>query len=516
VYQKVRVVGEERGGGVEAIAVVLFEKATELPGGYGGLSREVKGALSTAIRRAEFSASKGAVTTVYPDPSRGGGVDSRVIVLGLGSREKFGGEVLRIAGAKMVQCAFAAGVRKVSLKVLGGIERKLDAGVAGRAVAEGISIGLFEFDAFKGKVSRRRDAGGKSVPSSLTVGVERLMLSGMREGLIVGESVNAVRRLAAAPPNVAHPRYLAGECRRIAARVGLRYSVIDAKRARRMGMGGLTAVGSAGSSPPVLICLEHVPRRRRNRRPILLVGKGVTFDTGGYSIKPGVGMESMKYDKCGGLAVIGAMEAIARMGLDVHVVGLVPSAENMIDANAYRPSDIIRMYNGVTVEVMNTDAEGRLILGDALAYGCEKYRPEAVVDLATLTGGVVVALGSQCAGVFCNHAKLRERLFASAEFTGERLWELPLWEEHRQLIKGVHADIANSGGREAHPAQGAAFLSYFIDPDQGNGVPKTPWAHLDIAGVAEVKGESGLYPKGPTGFGVRLLVRMIEDWKTGL
>lgn len=515
MYQKVRLIGEERGGEAEAIAVVLFEKATELPRGYEGLSREVRDALSTAIRRAEFSASKGAVTTVYPDPSKGAGINSRVIVLGLGSREKFGGEALRIAGTKVVQSAFAARVRELSLKVLGGIEGKLDAEAAGRAVAEGISIGLLEFDAFKGKANRRR-GGEKRAPSSLTVGVERSMLRGMREGLIVGESVNTVRRLAAAPPNVAHPRYLAGECRRIAARVGLRCSVIDVKRAREMGMGGLTAVGSAGSSPPVLICLEHVPRRRRNRRPILLVGKAVTFDTGGYSIKPSTGMESMKYDKCGGLAVIGAMEAIARMGLEVHVVGLVPSAENMIDANAYRPSDIIRMYNGVTVEVMNTDAEGRLILGDALAYGCEKYRPEAVVDVATLTGGVVVALGSQCAGVFCNHTKLRERLFAAAELTGERLWELPLWEEHRQLIKGTHADIANSGGREAHPAQGAAFLSYFIDRDQGNGLPKTPWAHLDIAGVAEMKGESGLYPKGPTGFGVRLLVRMMEDWKTGL
>jgi leucyl aminopeptidase len=224
----------------------------------------------------------------------------------------------------------------------------------------------------------------------------------------------------------------------------------------------------------------------------------------------------MKYDKCGGMAVIGAMHAIARLKLPMRVVGLIPAAENMVDERAYRPNDILTMTNGVTVEVTNTDAEGRLILADALAYGCQHYKPRAVIDLATLTGGVVVALGSACAGAFVNDADLRTHLFDAAEASGERLWHLPLWDEHKKLIKGTHSDIVNSAAvREAHPIQGAAFLSYFVAKD-GDFKKKdpVPWAHLDIAGVVEAKGNNGSpLPKGPTGFGVRLLVRAIESWK---
>jgi len=214
------------------------------------------------------------------------------------------------------------------------------------------------------------------------------------------------------------------------------------------------------------------------------------------------------------MAVIGAMHAMASLKLPVRVVGLIPTAENMISEKAYRPGDIITMHNGVTVEVVNTDAEGRLILADALAYGCKKYKPSAVIDVATLTGGVVVALGGHCAGVFCEDENLRKQLLAAAEDTGERLWRLPLWDEHREQLKGTHGDIVNSAGREGHPIQGAAFLSYFIDPKDPTALPKQPWAHLDIAGVAEVKGsEHPLYAKGPTGFGVRLLTRLIEQWR---
>jgi leucyl aminopeptidase len=236
---------------------------------------------------------------------------------------------------------------------------------------------------------------------------------------------------------------------------------------------------------------------------VLLVGKAITFDTGGYSLKPAASMDGMKYDKSGGTAVIGAMHAIARLGVACPVVGLIPAAENLVGRRGYRPGDILRMYNGTTVEVTNTDAEGRLVLADALAYGCRTFRPRAIVDLATLTGGVVVALGSECAGAFCADTAWREHLFEAAADTGERLWQLPLWPEHRALLKSTHADLVNAGGREAHPIQGAAFLWHFVDEDR-------PWAHLDIAGVAEAKKDGDLFVKGPTGFGVRLLVRAIE------
>ena len=393
-------------------------------------------------------------------------------------------------------------------KLAGGLDGALDDELAGRAFGDGLGIGNFEFDQFKGAGSEK---GARSTGGHLSVSIDRSMRRGLDRGLRTCESVNLIRRLAATPPNVAKPAHLVSFCRRMAGQVGLGCTVIDAKRALRLKMGGLLAVGGAGSSPPAMICLEWRGKASKKRTessqqaPVMLVGKAVTFDTGGYSIKPAAGMESMKYDKCGAMAVIGAMHAIAKLKLPRRVVALIPTAENMIGEKAYRPSDILRMYNGVTVEVTNTDAEGRLLLADAMSYGCKRYKPKAVIDLATLTGGVVVALGTVCAGMFCRQSNLRAHLFDAAEQTGERLWHLPLWDEHKSLLKSDHADIVNSGGREAHSIQGAAFLSYFVDE-------KMPWAHLDIAGVSDVKKHGELYIKGPTGYGVRLLVRAIETW----
>jgi leucyl aminopeptidase len=219
------------------------------------------------------------------------------------------------------------------------------------------------------------------------------------------------------------------------------------------------------------------------------------------------GMKGMKYDKCGGTAVLGAMHAIAAAGLPVKVTALLPAAENMVNGESFRPDDIITMENGVTVEVTNTDAEGRLVLADALSWGARTYRPTAIVDMATLTGGVVVALGSWCAGLMCNDADLRGRVERAADTSGDRVWHLPVWDEHRDYMRSQHADLINSNpGRLAHPLQGGAFLSFFVDP-------KTPWAHVDIAGTASVEGSSDLYAvPGPTGYGVRLLYELVRGY----
>ena len=506
MYRQIRTA--PRGGQLDAVAVVLFEKTGRLPKGYDRLDRQVDGALSAAIRRPEFSAAQGTVTCLYP--AKG---PSRVHVLGLGTRERFNrGLALRVAAARLARVAHKAALRGVRLALGPGLGESIDPEAAGRAVADGLAIANFEFDEFKGAAGLSTGPSRHRQPARLGITIDSAMLKGLKRGLEIGESVNLARYLGATPPNVANPAWLVSACRRMARRVGLRCTIIDHRRAARLKMGGLLAVGAAGSKPPALICLEW-PGRGKGRRPggskpnpILLVGKAVTFDTGGYSIKPAAGMDTMKYDKCGGMAVIGAMHAAARLKLPVRVVGLVPTAENMIDEKGYRPSDILRLCNGTTVEVTNTDAEGRLILGDALAYGCKTYKPKAVIDLATLTGGVVVALGTLCAGAFCNDERLRGHLFDAADYTGERLWQLPLWEEHKSLLKSTHADIVNSGGREAHPIQGAAFLWHFVDP-------KIPWAHLDIAGVSDVKNPTDLFPKGPTGFGVRLLTRALETWK---
>ena len=506
MYRQIR--PAPRDSRLDAVAVVLFENTGRLPKGYDRLDRQVDGALSAAIRRAEFSAAQGSVTCLYPAKGPG-----RVYVLGLGTRERFNrGAALRVAAARLARAAHGAALRGVGLELAPGLGKSIEPEAAGRAVADGLAIANFEFDEFKGTSGRSAASSPRRRPARLAVRIDSAMRKGLERGLEIGESVHLARNLSATPPNVANPSWLVSACRRMARQVGLRCTIIDHRRAARLEMGGLLAVGAAGSKPPALICLEW-PGRGKGRgrgasspKPILLVGKAVTFDTGGYSIKPAASMDAMKYDKCGGMAVIGAMHAAARLKLPVRVVGLVPTAENMIDEKGYRPSDILRLCNGTTVEVTNTDAEGRLILGDALAYGCKTYKPKAVIDLATLTGGVIVALGTLCAGAFCGDERLRAHLFKAADDTGERLWQLPLWEEHKSLLKSVHADIVNSGGREAHAIQGAAFLWHFVDP-------AIPWAHLDIAGVSDVKNPTDLYLKGPTGFGVRLLTRALETWK---
>lgn len=503
----------------KAVVVALFDSPARLPARYKRLDQQTGGVLAAAIKRAEYSAAQGAVTVLYPQPRRGSHAPARLFVLGLGKTGLFSGDVLREAGAQLLRAAWRAKVDRLSLQVTAGIGDRLTDTEAGQALADGISAANASFDTFKGSASGSTGAKAGN-PNKLTLEAGKVMAAGLRRGLTVGDSVNLARRLAATPPNVANPAYLVRICRKMARERGLKCSVIDAKRAQQLGMGGLVAVGRAGSTPPALICLEYRPTRS-TAAPVMLVGKAVTFDTGGYSIKPSAGMESMKYDKCGGMAVIGAMEAVARLKIKTPVVGLIAAAENMVDQKAYRPSDILTMYNGVTVEVVNTDAEGRLVLGDALAYGAKRYKPRAVIDLATLTGGVVVALGSSAAGLFSNDDKICSRLLDAAQTTGERLWRLPLWDVHRRQMAGHHSDILNSAGREAHPIQGAAFLSHFVDiPRRGasrsdSGLPKTPWAHLDIAGVSDVKGgEHPIFAKGPTGFGVRLLVDALATWPT--
>ncbi len=487
------------------LVVGVYEKTTQLPAGYQATDEQLGGAIAAAIARPEFSAAKGAITTVHPAQG-----SDKVYILGLGRNASELGEALRIAGSRLVKLAFTARVTSLAFDLIPGMGDQADLELAGRALGDGLAIGNFTFDAYKGlPAASGKKAGAADL--SLTLVADRALTPHVDRALKVGESVNLARTLAATPPNVANPAYLVATCRQIARKTGLKCSIIDHKQAAKLGMGGLLAVGAAGSTPPAVIALEHKPRNAKGA-PILLVGKAITFDTGGYSLKPAEAMDKMKYDKCGGMAVIGTMHALASLKVNQHVVGLIPTAENLVSDKGYRPGDILRFTNGVTSEITNTDAEGRLILADALAHGTKTYKPQAVIDLATLTGGVVVALGSHMAGLFANQDNLRDQLIAAGQFAGERLWHLPLWEEHRQQMKGIHGDLINSANREGSPIQGAAFLSYFIEPDGKQGLPTTPWAHLDIAGVADVKAEKGPFPVGPTGFGIRLLVRALENW----
>lgn len=497
------------------VAVFLFDKTKTLPVGLGALDAKLGGVLSRAIARSEFSAGKGVVTALYPaDAGKPQPLADRAWIVGLGDEGKFTTDTLRHAAARLVRTAFGAKAGSISIHATEALRDRCSAQDAGRAIGEGLSLSNFEFDQFKGAAN-----GGKSDKQlDLTVSADApgndgtAIREGLQHGLLVAESANLARNLQATPPNVANPAYIADYAKRMAKQVGLSCDVIDASRAKELGMGGLLAVGSAGSTPPAMIVLEWKGSGRAAKAaPLLLVGKAITFDTGGISLKPADSMDKMKYDKSGGMAVIGAMHAVARLKLNTPVVGIIPCAENMPGQTAYRPGDILTHYNGVTSEILNTDAEGRVVLADALSYGTRKYKPRGVVDLATLTGACVVALGSWCAGCFCSDTAFRKQLFDAGDYSGERLWHLPLWDEHRAAIKGTHGDIINAGGREGGALTAAAFLSFFIEPDGAKQMPKLPWAHLDIAGVADTKKDTGLFATGPTAFGVRLLVRLIES-----
>jgi leucyl aminopeptidase len=447
----------------------------------------------------------------------------RLMLLGLGNIKKFSAECLREAGVALARAAGKlelAGVEIIVPPVPDTLPGHPDAPAAGQGVelavqslALGLGLGSFAFEEFKGAVHKKNSAKKKkSTPIRYTL-VGRSAAKhhdALNEGLILAEAQNFARTLSSRPGNAVNPPELAKIAQSLAREAHLTCRVLDESQLRKLGMGGLLAVGAGSQSPPRLIVLEHRPKSASTARsPLLVVGKAITFDTGGISIKPAERMGKMIYDKCGGMAVLGLMWAVARLKVPIPVVGILASAENHISGRAYRPGDIITLYNGVTVEVTNTDAEGRLVLGDALAWGVKTYKPAAVVDLATLTGGVIVALGRSIAGAMANDDELFNQIHRAAQDSGERIWRLPLGDEQREQMKSDHADIVNSAGRDGHPLQGGAFLSYFL-PDE----PKTPWVHLDIAGVADQDKVTSMYAKGATGWGVRTLVRWVLDQRT--
>jgi leucyl aminopeptidase len=326
----------------------------------------------------------------------------------------------------------------------------------------------------------------------------------VERGCIVAEAQNFTRGLVTEPANRLTPLTLADAARKMAQEFGLECEVLDRDRMTQLGMGSLLGVAVGSSEPPALIILRYRPGTAVEGQPHLgLVGKGVTFDTGGISIKPADGMEKMKYDMAGGAAMIGAMRALAQLKPAIPVTALVPAVENMPGSRAQRPGDIVTSLSGKTIEVINTDAEGRLILADALTYA-QRLGCTHLVDAATLTGAIVVALGHINVGLFANDDGLRERVMLSARAEGEKMWHMPLEEDYKDYLKTPFADIPNVGGRWGGAVTAAMFLKEFADP--------TPWVHLDIAGTAWLDDAKPFLAKGPTGVGVRTMVRLATGW----
>ena len=413
-----------------------------------------------------------------------------LLVVGLGGDEVS----YREAGA-------AAGKQLRKLKATAAVLHLGDLDAAAvEQVVNGIGLACFDFAEYRGKAAE-----GEAM-AKLKVTCVTGEKAAVKRGAALAEAQNFARTVASRPGNDLYPEALAEVARDLAAgSERLTCKVMDEKKLAKMKAGGILAVGQGSSRPPRLIVLEYKPKKKSKLAPLLVVGKSITFDTGGISIKPAANMGQMIFDKCGGMAVLGLMHAVAALEPDRPVVGLLSAAENMPGGNAYRPGDILTMYNGVTVEVTNTDAEGRLVLADAISWGCETYEPQACVNLATLTGGCVVALGELRAGAWSNDDELWEQVRSASGRADEPLWRMPLGDDFKEQLRAANsADIVNSPGRWGSPCTAGQFLHHFVPDGQ-------PWTHLDIAGPAETSRELPLYAKGATGFAVRTLVEWVEN-----
>ena len=416
--------------------------------------------------------------------------------LSIGAKEKVTLETFRRAGGSLAKWTAKNKVTELGIDPASFSDFGLAPDQIAFALAEGILLGSFRFDKHKSK---------KDEPTPATVYFLDVSLKPILErASIICEATNLARAWAGEPANVINPVTLAERVQELTKEVGLKCTVLDDKQLAEMGAGAIVAVGQGSANPSRLIVLEYQPSVKSEAQPVALVGKAITFDTGGYSIKTTLGMVGMKYDKCGAMAVLGTMVAAVKLKLQTPLVGILAASENMISDISYRPNDILKTLSGKTVEIISTDAEGRLVLCDALAYAQKNFTPRAVIDLATLTGGVVTALGSTRAGLFSNRDELASALFNAGETVHERLWRLPLDDEYFEIIKSDDADMKNSGGvPKASPIVGATFLKQFVEE-------KTAWAHLDIAGVSDWDHEMPYCPKGASGFGVRLLIEYLR------
>ncbi|MBT7942742.1 MAG: leucyl aminopeptidase, partial [Alphaproteobacteria bacterium] len=437
----------------------------------------------------------------------------RVLVVGLGKPSDINEQVMYNLGGKIYASLGASGSKAATIQL--EAVKKSDMSVADMAVAiaEGARLRSYRFDKYRTK--NKASNNGKPTLASVTIrcaGATKAKAAFRARDKVV-DGVFMTRDLVTEPPNILYPDTLAKRCQELA-KLGVKVEVLGEKQMARLGMGALLGVGQGSVRESKLVVMQWngAPKAKPAKKgakskadqPICFVGKGVTFDTGGISLKPSGGMEDMKYDMGGSGVVIGLMRALAGRKAKVNVVGVVGLAENMPGANAQRPSDVVTSMSGQTIEVLNTDAEGRLVLADALHYANDRFKPKFIVDLATLTGAIIIALGNEYGGLFSNNDKLSDNLLAAGDAIGEKLWRMPQGEVFDKMINSDIADMKNiSGGRGAGSTTAAQFLARFVG--------KTPWAHLDIAGVTWTKKEMPTAPRGATAFGVRLLDRMVAD-----
>ena len=474
------------------LCVFVLENSNKVLG-LGKLDTKTTSIINQSLRDMEGKLGKLSII-----PLSGGKPAQRILLAGLGKKENMTKDTIRGVTGKIVKKAQEYNLKKISIIAPPSFISDQISSVV--QIIEGFKMSLYRFDRFKSEKTNN--------PLDLTIIVSKSnkILQTIKTSEIIAGAVVFTKSIANLPPNECTPNTLADFAKIISKKNKMKCNIISKLELKKKGFGGITAVGQGSKNEPKLIILEH-NNGTRNEKPIVLVGKAVTFDTGGISLKPGEKMDEMKFDKCGGCTVLGIMKAVSELKLPINVVGIIPSVENMPGGESYRPGDIIKLYSGKTAEILNTDAEGRLILADALSYGEKHYSPKAIIDFATLTGACIVALGTNVAGIVSNNERLTKEINESSKKTMEEIWELPLTQDFMDMIKSDVADMKNIGiGRAAGTITAAAFLR--------NSIGNTPWIHFDIAGVAWTQiatKEKSYNPKGATGFGVRLIVNYLQN-----
>ena len=480
----------------QVIILTLFEDSKKLTGAALTIDQKSNGLISELIKSCDFEAKPSQISVIYP---RGTLPAKRIALVGLGKHKEFNLEKLRGAFSKVMRHLRNLNIKEAATEInLNLLPRKKDQ--VAQAVVEGSLLGLYQYTPFK-------TVGLEDLKEmeQLTIVADEKDFSSIESAIkktqIITQAVYFARDIISAPSNEMTPSIMAQKAQEIAHRKNVSCKVLDKNRMKEMGMNALLGVASGSNEEPKFIILEYAGGKK-SAAPIVLVGKGLTFDSGGISIKPAEKMDEMKTDMSGGAAVMGVIMAAADLQLPLNIVALIPAAENMPSGTACKPGDIIKSYSGKTIEVLNTDAEGRLILADALAYA-SKFKPAAVIDVATLTGACIIALGDDVIGMLGTDDKLKKEINKAAQTTGELVWELPLWESYHELIKSDIADYKNSAGRAGSTITAAAFLSKFVGD--------YPWVHLDIAGPAWTTKDKSYIPKGASGVAVRLLVEFLRN-----
>ncbi len=463
------------------------------------------GDLRKALTLGDFKGEEGDRLLLYGTSGKRSSA-SRILYLGFGKIQKKSKaelfEQCRQAGGRIAKIAkeLKAGTLCICLPVISGLSAEHSV----ESIIEGILLGDYRFDKYQKKEGKKKRYAGISKIAVWSAAKEKSIRNGVHRAQRTADAACSARDMANEPGNGWTPASFAAYARSLAKDYGMQCTVFGKAEMKRMKMGGILGVNQGSAEAPKMIVLEYRSQNPK-AQTVLLVGKGLTFDSGGVSLKPGAGMQDMKYDMCGGAAAICTMAVVGAEKPDVNVIAIIPSTDNMPGGSALKPGDIIKHFGGTTSEIINTDAEGRLILADALAYGIKKYSPDCVVDLATLTGAVITGLGHHRTGLLGNNQLLIKRLSAAGEKSGEPLWQLPLDKEYVKQIDSDVADIKNTGGPAAGTITAAAYLQKFVGD--------TPWAHMDIAGTAWGFTKREYIPKGPSGTGVRTLLAMIRDWK---